>query len=98
MNTNALRSIRIGQGKDTAHMAKVIGKSNDSYAKKERGDVKFTPSEIELVVNDLDLSPVQMSTIFLTQNYRSVRTAAAAFQICNYCNTKEGIWEWQRTV
>lgn len=64
MNTNALRSIRIGQGKDTAHMAKVIGKSNDSYAKKERGDVKFTPSEIELVVNDLDLSPVQMSTIF----------------------------------
>lgn len=64
MNTKALRSIRIGQGKDTAHMAKVIGKSNDSYAKKERGDVKFTPSEIELVVNDLDLSPVQMSTIF----------------------------------
>lgn len=64
MNTNELRSIRISQGKDIPHMAKVIGKSNDSYAKKERGDVKFTPDEIEQIVNDLYLSPVQMSTIF----------------------------------
>lgn len=64
MNTSELKSKRIAQDKDVSYMASVIGKSNDAYAKKERGVVKFTPDEIAAVANDLCLSPAEFNNIF----------------------------------
>lgn len=64
MNTSELRSKRIAQNKDVPYMASVIGKSNDAYAKKERGVVKFTPDEMAAVTNDLCLSPAEFNNIF----------------------------------
>jgi hypothetical protein len=64
MNTSELKSKRIAQNKDVSYMASVIGKSNDAYAKKERGVVKFTPDEIASVANDLCLSPAEFNSIF----------------------------------
>lgn len=64
MNTSELKSKRIAQNKDVPYMASVIGKSNDAYAKKERGVVKFTPDEMAAVTNDLCLSPAEFNTIF----------------------------------
>lgn len=64
MNTRELRSVRIAQGKDVSYMSAVIGKTNDAYAKKERGEVKFTPDEIASIENDLHLSPDKFNAIF----------------------------------
>lgn len=64
MNTSELKSVRIAQNKDVSYMAGVIGKSNDTYAKKERGVVKFTPDEMAAISNDLSLSPAKFNAIF----------------------------------
>lgn len=64
MNTSELKSVRIAQNKDISYMAALIGKSNDTYAKKERGDVKFSLAETVLVSNDLCLSPAEFNAIF----------------------------------
>ncbi len=64
MNTDELRSARIAQSKDVSYMANVIRKTRDSYAKKERGVVKFTPDEIALISNDLSLTPAKINAIF----------------------------------
>lgn len=68
MNTSELRAERVRQRKNVEYMAKVIGKSNDTYAKKERGLVKFTPEEITAVSNDLLLSPEKLNLIFFDSN------------------------------
>lgn len=68
MNTSELRAERVRQRKNVEYMAKVIGKSNDAYAKKERGLVKFTPEEIIAVSNDLLLSPEKLNLIFFDSN------------------------------
>lgn len=64
MNTSELRAERIRQNKSVEYMAKVIQKTSDAYAKKERGVVKFSPDEIAAVSNDLALSPEKMNLIF----------------------------------
>ena len=64
MNTSELRPERIRQGKNVKYMASVIGKSEDTYAKKERGAVKFDTTEMVLIQNDLNLSPAQFNAIF----------------------------------
>ena len=64
MTTTELRAERIRQGKDTKHMANVIGKSVDSYSKKERGEVKFDPEEMAAIQTDLHLSLEQFNVIF----------------------------------
>lgn len=64
MNTNELRAVRVSQGKSTAYMSSVIGKTVDNYSKKERGKVKFTPEEISLITNDLNLTPAKFNAIF----------------------------------
>lgn len=68
MNTSELRAERVRQRKNVEYMAKVISKSNDTYAKKERGLVKFTPEEIAAVSNDLMLSPEKLNLIFFDSN------------------------------
>lgn len=64
MNTRELRAERIRQDKNVKYMAKVIGKSEDAYAKKERGVVKFDPHEMVAIQNDLHLSPALFNAIF----------------------------------
>ena len=64
MNTNELRAERIRQNKSIGYMAKIIKRSNDAYAKKERGEVKFTADEIAAISNELLLSPAKMNLIF----------------------------------
>lgn len=68
MNTSELRAERVRQSKSVEYMAQVIGKSNDTYAKKERGLVKFAPEEIAAVSNDLSLSPEKLNLIFFDSN------------------------------
>ena len=53
MKTNKLISVRVRQGKSRKYMAGLIEKEVDSYAKKEKGVVKFTPDEIVVVSQDL---------------------------------------------
>jgi len=64
MNTRELRAERIRQDKSVEYMASVIGKSNDTYAKKERGVVMFQPQEMCAIANDLHLSPADFNSIF----------------------------------
>lgn len=64
MNTSELRAERIRQKKSVEYMARLIRKSNDTYAKKERGVVKFTPDEIAVITNDMLLSPTKLNAIF----------------------------------
>ena len=47
-----------------AEMAAAIGKSVVSYAKKERGDVKFSDEEKIIVARVLDLTSEQVNSIF----------------------------------
>lgn len=68
MNTNELRAERIRQGKTTHYMAACIGKSADTYSKKERGAVKFDPNEMTAIQNELQLSPEQFNVIFFDAN------------------------------
>lgn len=64
MNRNELKAERIRQGKSSSYMGNLIGKSENSYAKKEKGQVKFTPDEMVLIATDLRLSPNQFYAIF----------------------------------
>ena len=64
MNTAELRAERIRQGKDKEYMGKLIEKTTDAYAKKERGEVKFTLEETAVVANDLALDFDLFNCIF----------------------------------
>ena len=46
MNVNKLRGRRVEKGYTQNDMAESIEKSVDSYAKKERGEIFFTPTEM----------------------------------------------------
>ena len=101
MNTSELRAERIRQNKTVEYMAKVIQKTSDAYAKKERGVVKFSPEEIAAVSNDLALSPDKMNLIFLTQNYCSVSILTIlrfAYRNCKYHTTREVKVKWEPTA
>ena len=95
MNTSELRGERIRQKKNVKYMAKVIGKSEDAYAKKERGVVKFDPNEMVAIQNDLHLSPALFNAIFLTQNYCSVSFRKSCHLNCNHCIRKGELTQWK---
>ena len=56
------------KNKSKADMAAAIGKSEVSYAKKERGEVKFTDEEKVIVSRELDLTSEQVNAIFFDGN------------------------------
>ncbi len=71
MNRLELEYARKRKDKSKADMAAAIGKSVVSYAKKERGEVKFSDEEKVIVARELDLTPEQVNAIFLTVAYRN---------------------------
>ena len=64
MNALKLKSLRIEKGYTQAEMAEKIEKSNDSYAKKERGEVEWTPDEMCIVAIALDMDFELFNYIF----------------------------------
>ena len=64
MNQLELEYARKRKNKTKADMAAVIGKSVVSYAKKERGDVKFSDEEKIIAARELDLTSEQVNSIF----------------------------------
>ncbi len=101
MNTSELRAERIRQNKTVEYMAKVIQKTGDAYAKKERGVVKFSPEEIAAVSNDLALSSDKVNLIFLTPNYFSVSAQTIlrfTYRNCKNHTTIEVKTKWETTA
>ena len=64
MNTAELKAERIRQNKDKKYMAKLIEKTTDAYAKKERGENKVIPDEMVAVAIDLGLDFDKFNAIF----------------------------------
>lgn len=64
MNALGLKGLRISKGKSQLYMSKCIEKSLDSYAKKERGSVFFTPKEMSVVAHELNMTFEQFNDIF----------------------------------
>lgn len=64
MNALKLKSLRVEKGYTQADMAEMIEKSNDSYAKKERGEVEWTPNEMIIVAIALDMTYELFNYIF----------------------------------
>ena len=64
MNQRELEYARKRKNKRKADMAAAIGKSVVSYAKKERGDVKFSDDEKIIIARELDLTSEQVNSIF----------------------------------
>ena len=64
MNALKLKSLRIEKGYTQAEMAEKIEKSNDSYAKKERGEVEWTPDEMRIVAIALEMDFELFNYIF----------------------------------
>ena len=64
MNALKLKSLRIEKGLTQAEMAEKIEKTNDSYAKKERGEVEWTPDEMCIVAIALDMDFELFNYIF----------------------------------
>lgn len=64
MNRLELEYARKRKDKSKADMAAAIGKSVVSYAKKERGEVKFSDEEKVIVARELDLTHEQVNAIF----------------------------------
>lgn len=68
MNSLELEYARKRKNKSKADMAAAIGKSEVSYAKKERGEVKFTDEEKVIVSRELGLTSEQVNAIFFNGN------------------------------
>ena len=68
METNLLKSVREKKEKTQTDMAALIEKSIDTYAKKERGDVYFTPAEMVRVVKALNLTFSEFNAIFFASD------------------------------
>lgn len=64
MNALKLKSLRIEKGFTQSEMGELIEKSTDSYAKKERGEVEFTPKEMCIVAIALDMTYELFNYIF----------------------------------
>lgn len=74
MNTNLLKSVRVKNGKTQTDMASLIEKSIDTYAKKERGEIYFTPAEMIRVLKALNLTFGEFNDIFFNSE----------LQFCNF--------------
>ena len=68
MNSLELEFARKRKNRTTSDMAVVIGKSEVSYRKKERGEVQFNDAEKACITRDLDLTAEQFNTIFFDGN------------------------------
>lgn len=64
MNRLELEFARKRKQKSKADMAAAIGKSVVSYAKKERGEVRFSDEEKVIIARELDLTGDQVNAIF----------------------------------
>ena len=64
MNSLKLEFARRDKGKSLKDLAAAIGKTVNSYRKKERGDVAFNDEEKVIVARELDLTLEQVSEIF----------------------------------
>ncbi len=63
-----LKGKRVALGLTQSDCAKMIEKSTDSYAKKERNEVYFTPAEIAALTKGLNLSFDEFNDIFFGSN------------------------------
>lgn len=68
MESLELKGLRISKGKTQTDMAIAIEKSTDSYAKKERGEVLFSPEEMAIVAIVLEMTFEQFNYIFFENN------------------------------
>ena len=68
MDNLRLEYARKKQNKSRSHMGILIGKCEQTYAKKERGEVKFTPEEIAVVSKELEFTRDEVSDIFFDGN------------------------------
>lgn len=59
-----LKSLRVGEGKTQADVAKILNISNASYLKKENGLREFSLKEVIILKNYFDLSLHQAWDIF----------------------------------
>ena len=64
MNALKLKSLRIEKGFTQADMGTLIEKTTDSYAKKERGEVEWTPTEMIIVAMALEMTYELFNYIF----------------------------------
>lgn len=64
MKSYLLKSKRVEKGKTQSFAASLIEKSVDSYAKKERGEVAFTPAEISALTKGFELTFNEFNDIF----------------------------------
>lgn len=64
VNTLALKGKRVSQGKTQSYMAALIGVITGTYSYKERGSCDFSPEEIMLISNDLELTITELNVIF----------------------------------
>lgn len=64
MKSNLLKSARVRKELTQSDLALKIEKTTDTYAKKERGEVLFTPTEIAIISNVLGLSFREFNDIF----------------------------------
>lgn len=64
MNSAELKAIRIKRGRSMTDMAKAIGVTRDSYAKKESGRRGFKSEQIITVAAELNMSAQMVNLIF----------------------------------
>ena len=64
MKTNEIRAARIKKGKSAKDMGTVLGVSEDSYYKKERGDVKFCINDVPLLAEEFEWTLQDVNYIF----------------------------------
>ena len=64
MNSLKLEFARRAKGKSPQDQAEAIGKTENSYRKKERGEVAFSDDEKVIVARELELNLEQVSEIF----------------------------------
>ena len=64
MNQLELEYARKRKQKTKADMAAAISKSVASYAKKERGEIRFSDDEKIIIARELDLTGDQVNAIF----------------------------------
>lgn len=74
METNLLKSARVKKGMTQADVASLIEKNTDTYSKKERGEVYFTPAEMVRVSRTLNLTFSEFNDIFFNSE----------LQFCNF--------------
>ena len=68
MDKLKLQYKRKKKGRTCKDMGKLIGRSDITYRKKEAGEIKFTPEEIVIVSQDIELTRDEISQIFFDGN------------------------------